>query len=203
MYYYNGTAKPPDGSYAAVVDWDIGDRDLLQCADAVIRMRATYLYAHGRYDAIQFHFSNGFLADYGEWRKGKRIAVDGNRVYWRSTTAPSDTDKSFRDYLHIVYAYANTASLLQDLSPVAPEEMQIGDVFIQGGYPGHAAIVVDMAENPATGKKVFLLAQSFMPAQDIHVLNNGSGPWYDLEFGEALHTPTWTFTRKQLKRFGD
>ena len=45
--------------------------------------------------------------------------------------------------------------------------MQIGDVLIQGGSPGHAVIVVDMAENPATGEKLYLLAQSYMPAQDI------------------------------------
>ena len=48
-----------------------------------------------------------------------------------------------------------------------------GDVLIRGGFPGHAVIVMDMATNSA-GKKIYLLAQSYMPAQDIHVLVNPS-----------------------------
>lgn len=35
----------------------------------------------------------------------------------------------------------------------------------------HAAIVMDVAEN-AEGEKIFMLAQSYMPAQDIHLLVN-------------------------------
>ena len=50
--------------------------------------------------------------------------------------------------------------------------MQIGDVFIKGGFPGHAVVVLDMAENDRTGQRVFLLAQSYMPAQDIHIMKN-------------------------------
>ena len=50
--------------------------------------------------------------------------------------------------------------------------LQPGDVFIKGGSPGHAVIVVDVAIYTQTGKKVFLLAQSYMPAQQIHILVN-------------------------------
>ena len=84
-------------------------------------------------------------------------------------------------------------------------EMRIGDVFIQGGFPGHAVIVVDMAKNKATGKKIFLLAQSYMPAQDIHILKNPNhdalDPWYELDFEGPLYTPEWTFGKDNLKRF--
>ena len=83
--------------------------------------------------------------------------------------------------------------------------MRIGDVFIQGGFPGHAVMVVDMAVNGRTGEKLFLLIQSYMPAQEIHVLKNPSdsadGPWYELDFGETLRTPEWTFSKDDLKRF--
>ena len=84
-------------------------------------------------------------------------------------------------------------------------KMQVGDVFIKGGFPGHAVIVVDMAINEETGKKLFLLAQSYMPAQDIHILKNPANsrlsPWYELDFGEVLYTPEWTFDRDDLRRF--
>lgn len=54
---------------------------------------------------------------------------------------------------------------------------------------------------------VFLLAQSFMPAQDIHILKNpisgNLSPWYKLEETKSLVTPEWTFTYSNLKRFKD
>lgn len=72
-------------------------------------------------------------------------------------------------------------------------------------FPGHAVIVVDMAEDQNNGRKVFLLAQSFMPAQDIHVLKNPNdktlSPQYDLNFGKILETPEWTFSNTELKGF--
>lgn len=82
--------------------------------------------------------------------------------------------------------------------------MQTGDVLIQGGSPGHAAIVVDLAVN-AQGQKVFLLAQSYMPAQSIHILKNpvnpALSPWYEADNSAVVQTPEWTFTTKDLKRF--
>ena len=62
-----------------------------------------------------------------------------------------------------------------------------------------------MAASEKTGDNVFLLVQSYMPAQDVHVLRNPAkgpaDPWYDTNFGEALRTPEWTFARSTLRRF--
>ena len=81
----------------------------------------------------------------------------------------------------------------------------VGDVFIQGGSPGHAVLVVDVAEDPRTGRGVFLLVQSYMPAQEIHILKNPTdlnlSPWHETGFGETLRTPEWLFRRSDLKRF--
>ena len=80
-------------------------------------------------------------------------------------------------------------------------------VFIKGGSPGHVVIVVDVAIHPKTKKKVFLLAQSYMPAQQIHILvnpaNRNLSPWYELTDTDSgrLYTPEWTFEKKELKRF--
>jgi hypothetical protein len=91
------------------------------------------------------------------------------------------------------------------MKKVAVEDMQIGDVFIQEGNPyGHAVIVVDMAKNHDTGEKIFMVAQSFMPAQSIHILKNtnkNDSPWYPLNFGEKLRLPSWTFNKNDLRRF--
>lgn len=49
-----------------------------------------------------------------------------------------------------------------------------------------------------------MLAQSYMPAQDIHILKNpsrGEIPWYDVDFGSKLVTPEWVFDRGALRRF--
>jgi hypothetical protein len=82
--------------------------------------------------------------------------------------------------------------------------MTIGDVFIEAGSPGHAEIIVDMAENE-NGEKIFLLAQSYMPAQQTQILLNPNdekiSPWYSLEGYDKLVTPQWTFELNQLKRF--
>ncbi len=103
--------------------------------------------------------------------------------------------------------YAGTASLSKELKSVDISEVEIGDVFIQGGFPGHAVIVVDMAVS-TTGEKLIMLAQSYMPAQDIHVLVNPAnkrlGAWYEVEKikeKEMLITPEWQFTSSDLKRF--
>ena len=54
--------------------------------------------------------------------------------------------------------------------------VQPGDLLIHGGQPGHAVLVVDVAENSVTHQKFMLLAQSYMPAQSIHLLRNIDDP---------------------------
>lgn len=199
---YNGREKGNQQAQYAVVDMDVGDRDLQQCADAVMRLRAEYLYS-AKQD-IRFHFTSGDECDFQRWAQGYRPDVHSNSVSWKRSFAPDDSYRSFRQYLDVVFNYAGTASLSRELHPVKVEDMEIGDVFIHGGFPGHAVLVADMAADPS-GKKVFLIVQSYMPAQEIHVLKNPAseemGPWYPLDFGDELYTPEWTFANTELKRF--
>ena len=198
---YDGRLKPNQSAHEAVLDIDTGDRDLQQCADAVIRLHAEYLWAEGRYDEIHYNFGNGFRCDYSRWMQGERVVVQGNDAYWVRSAPPSSEYAEFRRYLDIVFAYAYTGSLIQELSRVDVQHMQIGDVFID---QGHAIIVVDMAKSVNSDDMLFMLAQSYMPAQDIHVLKNPSSemsPWYALDFGQELVTPEWTFTHADLRRF--
>jgi len=50
-------------------------------------------------------------------------------------------------------------------------------------------------------EKIFLLAQRFMPAQEIHVLKNprSDTPWDEDSIGETLVTPEWEFDRHELR----
>lgn len=205
VYTYNGKIKEPRDVYVAVVDIDVGDKDLQQCADAVMRLRAEYLYSQNRFDEIHFNFTNGFNAQYSKWREGYRISVKGNNTSWVKKYNESTSYEDFREYLDIVFTYAGTLSLAKELEQIELSVIKIGDVFIKGGSPGHAVIVVDMAVNEKTGDKIFLLAQSYMPAQDIQILKNlmntALSPWYSINFGEILQTPEWNFKKEHLKSF--
>jgi Domain of unknown function (4846) len=205
VFLYNGEPKT-NKVHVAVIDMDIGYQDLQQCADAVIRLRAEYLYAKKLYGLIHFKFTNGFRADYAKWALGYRIDVNGNEVKWVKTADRSYEYKIFRMYLNVVFTYAGTYSLAQELVKAEYKDIQSGDIFIRGGSPGHAVIVVDVAVNKSTGKKIFLLAQSYMPAQDIHVLMNPAdlqlSPWYEVDLtAEKIITPEWEFTNEELRRF--
>ena len=205
VIYFDGASKPNRNVYDAVVDLPIGKRDLHQCADAVMRLRAEYLFKAEKYDSIHFNFTNGFRADYTNWKNGKRISVSGNNVRWKTGSPPSTSYKDFWKYLEMVFSYAGTASLEKEMKSIAISDIQIGDVFIKGGFPGHAVIIVDMAINEATKEKVFLLAQSYMPAQEIQILKNPNnpdiGPWYSTNITNELRTPEWTFKKEHLRRF--
>lgn len=190
---FDGTRKRSE-VHAAVLDMDVGNRDLQQCADAVMRLRAEYLYAKGLYSEIGFHFTNGFYATYAKWRAGYFIKVKGNDVSWVKSWEDQSSYSSFRTYLNMVFSYCGTRSLEKEMKPVHLDRLEIGDVFIQGGSPGHAIIIVDMLIDD-NGRKKVLLAQSYMPAQEIHVLKNfwGEEDWYEVGTGERLRTPEWEF----------
>jgi hypothetical protein len=207
VYLYNGSLKTNQTAQFAVLDVSVGNRDLQQCADAVIRLYAEYLYSTHQYAKIAFHATDGTLMDYSSWMKGYRFPVKQGRLQKQLVLPPCEGQACFQQYLQTVFSYAGTLSLSKELVPVAAsQDMKTGDVFIKGGSPGHAVIVMDMAVN-TDGKKIFMLAQSYMPAQDIHVLQHPGSvtmPWYTVgEGGALLSTPEWVFNWKELKRFPD
>lgn len=203
--YYNGSIKEVADVYDAVVDIDVGKRDLQQCADAIMRLRGEYLWEQKRYKDIHFNFTNGFQVDYTKWMEGNRMQIKGNKTNWIKSKPASNTYKGFRSYMNLIFAYAGTLSLSKELKSVPLEDMQIGDIFIQGGSPGHAIIIVDMAKDAKTGEQLFLLAQSYMPAQEIQILQNPNddalSPWYSSKISGNLNTPEWGFRKTDLKRF--
>ena len=112
-----------------------------------------------------------------------------------------DTHETFMEYMEVVFNYAGTLSLSKEWKAKNPLSIVPGDVWIYGGSPGHAVLVVDVAEN-ASGERVFMIAQSYMPAQEMHILKNLNdpriSPWYQIPEGQLL-TPEWTFEQDELK----
>jgi hypothetical protein len=199
---HTGAFKFNQAVHAAVLDIDVGTRDLQQCADAVMRLRAEWLWSAGRSGDIAFDYTGGGRVSFTRWSKGERPSEDGKR--WSRGAAADTTYASFRKYMTAVFIQAGTYSLARELKSVPTADVAPGDVFIKGGFPGHAVLVVDMAVNPGTGEKRYLLAQSYMPAQDIHVLkspgNADGSPWYAVPKG-ALFTPEYVFPADSLKRW--
>lgn len=205
VYLYNGEKKANQSAQYAVLDIPVGKKDLQQCADAVMRLYAEYQYSRAQYQQISFNATDGTTMDYSSWMKGYRFVVKKGRLHKVLSATPGEGRDNFESYLQTVFSYAGTLSLNNDLQKVADiKDIAPGYVFIKGGSPGHAVIVVDVAYHVVTKEKIFLLAQSYMPAQDIHVLQNPAGglsPWYTTGFAAKLYTPEWIFQREELKKF--
>jgi hypothetical protein len=150
-----------------------------------MRLRAEYLFSQKRYSEIEFLYVSGKKSNYLSYLGGKTPTADN---LW--------------SYMCGVFCYANTYSLNKQLKSKNTDDLQIGDVFIIGGFPGHTVIVVDKCVNDK-GEVKFMLAQSYMPAQDIQILvgDDGQSPWYDLNFGEYLYSAEYTFSKNDLKTF--
>lgn len=178
VYLFNGDEKQNQSAQFAVLDISVGDKNLQQCADAIMRLRAEYLFASKQFAAISFTDNEG----------GKYQFV------------PPYTKEHLQSYLPTVFGMCGSASLSKQLKHKNINDIEPGDVFIRGGFPGHAEIVMDVAINKE-GKKIFMLAQSYMPAQDIHILLNPTdeklSPWY--EISEDIICPEYAFTKDELK----
>lgn len=191
VYLYNRQPKSNQSLHYAVLDISTGDKYLQQCADAIMRIRAEYFYQRKLYDSIYFR-------------------RDAHTVYhFRTdkTETENTTHEKLLQFMEKVFINCGTYQLEKQLKPVNPfSAMQIGDVLVKGGAPGHAEIVTDMAYHKQTGKKIFLLAEGYMPAQDIHILLNPLhptlGPWYELDTEQQqVVTASWVFSTNQLKHW--
>jgi hypothetical protein len=179
VYLYNGQKKANQSAQYAVLDIPLPEQDLQQCADAVIRMRAEWLFATQQYHKIKFTDNAGKSYDF----------------------STPYTRQNFERYLLKVFAYCGSASLQKQLQSKKWNQLSPGDVIIKGGFPGHAVLVMDVAKN-IKGNTIYLLAQSYMPAQDFHLLINGNNtwlsPWYLVNTTQPIVTPEYVFKPNAL-----
>ncbi len=199
---WDGSRKWNQSAHAAVFELPVERVDLQQCADSVMRIYAEYFLSTGQESRIKFRFTNGFECAWSKWREGFRVSVKGKDVSWVKSAEAGSSRRIFSSYLRTVFSYAGTASMqAYESRPKDLSLLRTGDVFLHGGSPGHVVLVVDVAER--NGKKAFLLAQGFMPAQEFHLLKNPlgkCGPWYFAdELDGMLVTPEWTFRTDELR----
>ena len=202
---HDGRPVTDRGTVAAVVDIDVGRGDLQQCADAIMRLRAEYLFSRRLTDLIGFELLNGERYRFASYVEGATPAQAGDGIAWERGRPRGNGHADLRRWLDIVFGFASTRSLARELRPVGMADAAIGDVFIRPGNPGHALIIVDMAVDPGNGRKLALLAQSSMPARDIHLLRNARDPhgsaWFPLANGRPLITPGRVFAPNEIRRF--
>ncbi|MDO3645289.1 DUF4846 domain-containing protein [Mucilaginibacter sp. L3T2-6] len=141
---YRGEVARTNLYTAAVVDISVGDQDLQQCADAVMRLRGEYLYQKKDYKSISFNFVSGFKCDYVHYAEGYRYR--NNK--WKLKAKKDYSYPAFMRYMELVFSYAGTISLEKETHAVTnAADLKAGDIFIHGGSPGHCFIVMDVVEN--------------------------------------------------------
>lgn len=76
--------------------------------------------------------------------------------------------------MNIVFSWCGSLSLQNELIPVSWQKVKIGDVIIKGGNPEHAVVIMDIAWQKTKRNLIFLMAQSYIPAQMINVPLNAN-----------------------------
>ncbi len=180
---------------AAVLLVDVGSRDLMQCADSILRLHAEYLWSNGRSQEAAYRFTSGDETRWADWTQGERFVIRGNQVERKSGAERPSDHESYRVWLDLVFTYAGTTSLARD-TPSPPQTVPVaaGDFYVDPGFPGHAVLVLDVVEQGT--KRLGLIGQGFMPAEEIHVLKSEQavdGTWFPLPDASqpSLATPSW------------
>ncbi len=187
IYLYNKKPSTHQTWPYAVLDVSVNGDGLQQCADAVMRLRSEYLFAEKNYRAISFPYANGTFN-------------------FASNTSSCYTHDCLMKYLKNVFISCGTYTVEQVTKQVRDfSALEAGNVLVKAGSPGHAMMVADVAVNPATKEKIYLLIQSYMPSEDIHVVMNPSnaqlGPWFKVDTGKDIRTPGYHFEKKHLRKW--
>lgn len=202
---YDGNPYFYQLGHVGVLDVSVPSNGLQQCADALIRLRSEFLWETNKKNKIGFNFTSGHYCSWKKYAEGYRPKVKGNKVSFHKTAKADNSKTNFYKYLNLIYTYSGTMSLNNELKEVKKvKDLQIGDMLIIGGFPGHVIMIADIIEN-SEGERRFLLIQGNTPAQSIHMLKNledtSISPWYKLKINSEISTPGFTFTNSKFVRF--
>jgi hypothetical protein len=93
--------------------------------------------------------------------------------------------------------WAGTRSLVAYDTVAAEGAPSPGDLLVEGGSPGHAVVLLDVART--ADATYVLVGEGFMPAQDFHVELGPHGGWWRWDDGVEL--PHWTLEGSGLRRW--
>lgn len=205
VYLYNGRQKANQSAQYAVIDLPVGNKNLQQCADALLHLKTLYFFESNMQNDLRFTGTDGTIFSFAKWKLGERYKQKGDRLEAYQGEHLSEVDSVLlKSYLENVYTWCGTYSLYKETTPLSDKNQILpGDVFVRAGSPGHAMLVVNVAENKY-GEKAFMLLQSYMPAQEMHIVKNplrpALSPWYILKENVVV-TPEWRFTLDELRRW--
>ena len=138
-----------------------------------------------------FHATSGDPLPFSRFQGGERPFVVDDKIQWRSGGSGD-----WENYLTSVFTWAGSASLqAYETTPTA--NPRGGDVVVEGGFPGHAVLIVDVAQSES--QTYVLLAESYMPAQDFHIELGPIDGWWP--WGPDLNYSTWDFDTDDLRRW--
>ncbi|MDT0556524.1 DUF4846 domain-containing protein [Patiriisocius hiemis] len=202
---YDGNPYVYQSGHVGVLEVPVPSNGLQQCADALIRLRAEYLWDTNRKDDIGFNFTSGHYCSWKKYSEGYRPKINGSKVSFHRTASRDTSKQNFYKYLNLIYTYAGTQSLYDELPKITNKaNVEVGDMLIYPGSPGHVIMVVDKI-TALDGDILFIFAQGNTPAQSVHILKNLSdnsiSPWYDIEMNQYLEIPTYYFNKTQFIRF--
>ncbi|CAA0164266.1 DUF4846 domain-containing protein [Tenacibaculum maritimum] len=191
--------------HIGILALSVPENGLQQCADALIRLRAEYLWKTNQKEKIGFEFTSGHYCSWKKYAAGYRSKIEGNKVTFHKIAKANYTKTAFYKYLNLIYTYSGTLSLYNELPKVVQEEdLQLGDMLVKPGTPGHILMLVDEVINKK-GEKLFVLAQGNTPAQSVHLLKNFNNasltPWYSLKKNALIQVPGYSFDNSQFIRF--
>ncbi len=202
---YDGSHYFNQIGHYGVLEVPVPENGLQQCADALIRIRSEYLWSKNLKDKIGFNFTSGHHCSWVKYAEGYRPKINGNKVTFHKTARANQSKENFYNYLNLIYMYSGTISLYNEMPKInSIDKLQVGDMLIVGGSPGHVVMIADVIKNEA-GDKRFLLFQGNTPAQSVHMLKNLEdttiSPWHNLELDARIDIPEYTFYDSKFIRF--
>ena len=168
--------------------------DLQQCADSAIRLRAEFARSRGLEADLSFHATSGDPLPWGRYAGGERPRAEGNKIVWSRVNPGGQT---WDGWLSAVFMWAGTRSLAA-YETTKVETPRAGDMLVEGGSPGHAVVLLDVATRGE--QTLLLIGEGYMPAQDFHVEHGPEAGWW-VWSDQGVDLGHWDMPRDSLRRW--
>ncbi len=204
---FNGAISSHQQAYYAILDVPIGNQDAVHGVEAALLLKSLYALSRGEASSINILLNSGAAVSYAQWQQGYRFVSRGNEVFWEQGPRRGTGWQDVLDFLISAFPLTNSAALREVTVKIPPQELTNGSLLFHDAASGHVVMVMDVAIHPQTGDKLFLLAQGFTPAHQLHILVNPKdptiSPWYRLYPDQTLETPLYIFHYGLLRQWRD